>query len=97
MGDLVGAQDDLNVIRNRAGLPNTTAVTQATLLNAILEERNREFFTELGHRWFDLKRTGFASSVLSVKPGWDAKDLLWPLPASELLLNSNLLPQNPGY
>ncbi len=97
LGDLVGAQDDLNVIRNRAGLPNTTAVTQATLLNAILEERNREFFTELGHRWFDLKRTGFASSVLSVKPGWDAKDLLWPLPASELLLNSNLLPQNPGY
>lgn len=97
LGDLVGAQDDLNVIRNRAGLPNTTAVSQATLLNAILEERNREFFTELGHRWFDLKRTGFASSVLSVKPGWDAKDLLWPLPASELLLNSNLLPQNPGY
>lgn len=97
LGDLVGAQDDLNVIRNRAGLTNTTAVTQATLLNAILEERNREFFTELGHRWFDLKRTGFASSVLSVKPGWDAKDLLWPLPASELLLNSNLLPQNPGY
>lgn len=97
LGDLVGAQDDLNVIRNRAGLVNTTAVTQATLLNAILEERNREFFTELGHRWFDLKRTGFASSVLSVKPGWDAKDLLWPLPASELLLNSNLLPQNPGY
>jgi len=98
LGDLVGAQEDLNVIRNRAGLPDTTAVTQTTLLAAILEERGREFFTELGHRWFDLKRTGTASTVLSgIKPGWDAKDVLWPLPASELLLNPNLLPQNPGY
>jgi hypothetical protein len=79
-------------------LPNTNATTQTELLAAITEERRKEFFTELGNRWFDLKRTGTANSVLSIKKqGWDAKDLLWPLPESELLLNGNLAPQNPGY
>lgn len=98
LGDLDGARTDLNLIRNRAGLVDTTAVTQSAVLNAVLEERRKEFFTELGHRWFDLKRTGSAAATLSgVKPGWGAKDLLWPLPASELLLNPNLLPQNSGY
>lgn len=98
LGDLGGSKTDLNKIRNRAGLPNTTASTKAALLIALLEERRKEFFTELGHRWFDLKRTGNAAAVLSIKkPGWDSKDTLWPLPETELLLNENLLPQNPGY
>ncbi len=74
------------------------AGTQAELASAILEERRKEFFTEQGHRWLDLKRTGTADAVLSVKkPGWDSKDVLWPLPENELLLNGNLLPQNTGY
>ncbi|MFD2907932.1 RagB/SusD family nutrient uptake outer membrane protein [Flavobacterium ardleyense] len=98
LDNLTSAQDDLNVIRNRAGLSNTLANTKTALLEAIQDERRKEFFTELGHRWFDLKRTGMVNSVLSgVKPGWDATDILLPLPSSELLLNSNLLPQNPGY
>lgn len=98
LDDITGAQDDLNAIRNRAGLANTVANTQESLLTAILEERRKEFFTELGHRWFDLKRTGQAAIILGgSKPGWDSKDLLFPLPSSELLLNSNLLPQNSGY
>ena len=68
------------------------------MIDAIHQERRHEFFTELGHRWFDLKRSGTATSVLGVvKPGWDTKDLLLPLPESELLLNPNLMPQNLGY
>ena len=90
--------EDLNVIRNRAGLGNTTALTQSALIVAVLEERQRELFTELGHRFFDLKRTNTLSNVLSpTKPGWDANDTLLPLPDAELLLNPNLKPQNPGY
>ena len=97
-GDITGAQQDLDVIRNRAGLPNTTADTQAALVSAILTERRFEFFTEQSHRWFDLKRTGNAANVLSgIKPGWQNTDILLPLPEVELLLNDNLLPQNPGY
>jgi len=97
-GDLIGAQQDLNVIRNQAGLPDTTAVTAQDIITAVLQERQLEFFTEQGHRFFDLKRSGTIDSVLSpVKMGWNATDVLFPLPQTELLVNPNLNPQNPGY
>ncbi len=97
-GNLIGAQDDLNVIRNRAGLGNTAAISQQELITAIAAERRSELFTEIGHRFFDLKRTGLLDSVLSVtKPGWNAADRLFPIPQAEIGLNENLAPQNPGY
>lgn len=97
LGDLTGARQDLNKIRNRAGLPNTSAGSKEELLEAILEERKKELFTEYGHRFFDLKRTGQLNTALSVKPGWDTTENLLPIPESELTLNPNLKPQNPGY
>ena len=97
-GDLIGAKDDLNIVRHTAGLGDTTALTQAEILDAILQERRLELFTEFGHRFFDLKRFNAIQSVLSVvKPGWDAHDVLFPIPETELTLNPHLLPQNPGY
>lgn len=96
-GNLIGAIEDLNHIRNRAGLSNTTAVTQADILSAIARERQMELFAEHGHRFFDLKRTNQINEVLSFKPGWDSTDALLPLPEAELLLNPNLNPQNTGY
>ncbi len=98
LADLLGAREDINAIRNRAGLPNTTATTSIDLLNAILQERRVELFAEQGHRWFDLKRTGRAGDVLMpIKPNWHQTDLLLPIPDTELELNPNLLPQNNGY
>jgi hypothetical protein len=98
LGDVPGAQQDINSIRNRAGLGNTTATSVEDVLDAILQERRVELFAEHGHRWFDLKRMGRASEVLApIKPGWRATDLLLPIPEAELLLNPNLLPQNDGY
>lgn len=98
LGEIEGAQQDLNTIRNRAGLGDTTADTTPELLGAILQERKLELFTEFGHRWMDLKRSGAAEAVLSpIKPSWQNTDLLFPLPESELLLNPNLEPQNTGY
>lgn len=97
-GDLIGAKDDLNAIRNLAGLGNTPAVSQQDLLTAIQKERRVELFTESGHRFFDLKRSGEINNTLTVvKPGWNSTEALFPLPENELLLNPNLLPQNPGY
>jgi len=97
-GNLPGARADINVIRNRAGLSDTPASTQAEILQAILNERMFELFTEQGHRWFDLKRTGKAGEILSsLKPNWEDTDVLLPIPEAELLLNPKLLPQNPGY
>lgn len=97
LGDIPGAQADINAIRNRAGLGNTTASTIEALLEAILQERRVELFTENGHRWFDLKRMGKAQEVLEpIKPGWRDTDILLPIPESEILLNPNLT-QNDGY
>ena len=97
-GELIGAKEDLNIIRSRSGLPATTAVSQEEILDAILQERKWEFFTEHGHRFFDLKRFGKVDAILSAsKPGWETTNDLFPIPQSELSANPNLRPQNPGY
>ena len=96
-GELSSAKEDLNKVRQLAGLPNTTALTSAAIVDAVLEERQHELFTEFGHRFFDLKRTGKLDTVLSLtKAGWNSTDQYWPLPENELLINPNLT-QNPGY
>jgi hypothetical protein len=100
-GNISGAQDDLDTIRARAGLPPTTATDQASLLAAILHERQVELFTEWGHRWLDLKRTGQVDAVMSVvtplKGGsWNTTQQLYPIPTSEIASDPNLS-QNPGY
>ena len=98
LGNISGAQADINIVRNRAGLADTSANTAEELKAAILQERRVELFSELGNRWFDLARTGTAADVLSsIKSGWRATDLLLPIPEAELLANPNLNPQNPGY
>jgi hypothetical protein len=88
----------LNAIRERAGLAPLGASNPNILLEAIWKERQHELFTEMGHRFFDLKRTGRATQVLQpIKPDWQATDVLLPLPESELLANPELEPQNDGY
>lgn len=97
-GNLIGGQQDLNAIRQRAGLENTQANTPEQLKQAILKERRVELFTEQGHRWFDIRRYGMANEILGpIKTGWKATDVLLPIPESDFLMNPNLAPQNPGY
>ncbi|MCG8320054.1 MAG: RagB/SusD family nutrient uptake outer membrane protein [Cytophagales bacterium] len=94
---LTEAQEDLNIIRNRAGLPNTSASNQNDLLLAIEQERFVELCFE-GHRWADLIRTKRVDAVMSeFNPNWNPRAKLLPLPQTELDLNPNLRPQNPGY
>jgi len=96
-GDLSGALSDLNIIRSKAGLPNSTASDLNSVLGAIQSERRFELFTEWGHRWLDLKRTGTADAVLGpVKTGWNATDTLYPIPQIEMQ-NDPYLTQNPNY
>ncbi len=91
------SKNDLNAIRNRAGLPETTANTTEELLSAIAGERRIELFAEWGHRWIDLKRTKRSTEVLSsIKPAWQPTDTLYPIPSGEILRNPALI-QNQGY
>jgi hypothetical protein len=96
--NLAGAQSDLNKVRNRAGLANTTAATQSMLLTAIANERKVELFGEFSHRWFDLVRTGQANTVIGALKSttWKPTAVLMPVPYSQILLNTNLI-QNTGY
>jgi hypothetical protein len=88
----------LNAIRERADLTPLGTSNPNILLEAIWKERQHEFFTELGHRFFDLKRTGRATQALQpIKPNWQTTDIRLPIPESELLANPALEPQNEGY
>lgn len=89
---LAEAAADLDAVRNRAELPNSTVSGKDELLLAIEAERKLEFPFE-PHRWFDLVRTGRATAVLGVT---DVNKLLLPIPAADVLIDP-ALDQNTGY
>jgi len=92
------SQEDLNIIRNRAGLPSTTSADKTSLLASIWHERQVELFTEWGQRWFDLKRTNRVNAVMgALKPNtWQPLDTIFPIPQSQILNDPNIS-QNAGY
>jgi len=99
LNNFTDAQSDINVIRNRAGLANTTANDEKALLLAVEQERRVELFTEWGHRWFDLRRTNRSDAILSViKTKWQSTDALYPIPKTQILGDPSMSnAQNPGY
>lgn len=102
-GDEGTALDRLNVVRERAGVPDATSID----IDFILDERGRELLGEY-HRWFDLKRTGKLIERASAH-NWQIDEanfvgtdgnpkILRPIPQDALDLNQNYdFPQNPGY
>src|SRR5690606_36127657 len=76
------ARDDLDKIRQRAGLNKLPAtLNKEQVLEATFQERRVELFVEWGHRWYDLIRTGKAVEVLKpIKTGIDQNNLLFPIP-----------------
>jgi hypothetical protein len=98
-GNVSGAQSDINAIRHRAKLGNTSAGDKDALLAAVEQERRVELFSEWGHRWLDLKRRKRADDVLGLvkAPHWQSNDTLYPLPAKEMRLDKQLTPQNTAY
>jgi starch-binding outer membrane protein, SusD/RagB family len=102
LADIAGAQTDINIIRKRAGLINTSANDEQSLVKAIEKERQLEFFAEWGHRWLDLKRTDRINEVMGevtpLKGGgaWNVNKALYPISYREILYNP-LIKQNPGY
>lgn len=119
-GKGAAAAEDLNALRTRARAAQTTAIpnplpsisstlSQADLLTAVMKERQAELFTEWGHRWLDLKRTGTIDAVMTIvtplkvitsstSNNWNSSFALYPIPQAEIdrspLLKGQ---QNPGY
>ncbi|GGH25481.1 RagB/SusD family nutrient uptake outer membrane protein [Sphingobacterium alkalisoli] len=91
-----GARADINVIRSRAGLGELPAT--ADLAQAVLQERQVEFFCELGNRWYTIKRMGRADAIMSaLRPAsWESFAQLYPIPQQARNTNP-FLTQNEDY
>ena len=62
--DLQKGIDALNMVRNRAGLPDRVTSDQAAAREYLRHERNIEFFAE-GHRYYDMRRWMIAEEVIT--------------------------------
>jgi hypothetical protein len=89
---LTQALEDLNAVRDRAGLSPTSAATTEAILLAIENERRLEFAFE-ADRWFNLVRTGRVTTVLNIT---DPNKFVFPIPVSEIIADKYLDP-NLGY
>jgi hypothetical protein len=109
-GNITGsnsATTDIKTIRNRAGLAGITVTTAEDMLANIEKERLFEFFTEWGHRWFDLKRfpsltiagnTRADDLLPAIGKNWQSTDMLYPIPQDQILKDPAMTnAQNPGY
>ena len=96
-------------VRTRAGLLTPSGLDKAALESLIAKERQVELCFE-NNRWYDLKRTGKAISVMTAHgtrekalknylfPNayqMEAYKLLAPIPVNQVVINK--LNQNPGY
>jgi hypothetical protein len=98
LGNTAAAITDLNLVRARVFSPPkpTTAVTQAQVRDAILNERLFEFTWE-GKRRQDLVRANkFTQGTWYAKTHSDAWKVLFPIPQIQIETNPELK-QNPGY
>jgi len=80
--------NDVNVIRERAGVSDMDAVTVAD----VLTERKRELAFEGGFFFHDAKRTGQNIGSLT----YNSPKLVFPIPLQDINANPKLV-QNPGY
>lgn len=90
-GDVEEIKSNINVVRTRAGLPDTEANDIESLKLAIENERRHEFAFE-GQRWQDLVRTKRAVPLLGISE----QATLFPIPLSEMQTNKKMT-QNDGY
>jgi len=91
LGDMAGAMEDINFIRNKREVAAFTTLTA----DDILAERGRELAWECLRRQ-DLIRFGQFGKEWLFKPASPATRELFPIPTSQIALNPKLK-QNPGY
>ncbi|PZU90954.1 MAG: RagB/SusD family nutrient uptake outer membrane protein [Chryseobacterium sp.] len=96
LGNTAVAIANVNKVRNRAQLANTTASTQSALRAAIWQERRVELAMEMD-RFPDLVRTGQAATVLGPLGFKAGKNELFPIPLRAITDSKGVLTQNPGY
>ncbi len=105
LGNTTEAIEKLELVRARARagnntiLPAVTTTNQVTLRDAIRRERRVELAMEHDRFW-DIVRWGTAQAVLNGvgKTNFNAsRDVLLPIPQTQIDLSKGVLVQNPGY
>lgn len=91
-GDLDIAEEQINDIRNRAGLDDLE--DGEDLLSAMIQEKRIELAFE-PHRWFDIVRWDLGPTIFG--SAWNDNYKVFPFPQSEVDRSQGLLTQNPGY
>jgi len=86
------AENDVNTIRGRAGLPPMVSLTA----DSFLAERGREMFQESTRRQ-DLIRFGKYNDPWWEKPASQPFRKLYPIPQGQIDASNGTLTQNPGY
>jgi hypothetical protein len=86
------AQQQINDIRRRAGLPDLAAGVDLT--QALRKEKRVELAFE-PHRWFDIVRWDIGAQVFGSK--WNPKYKVFPFPQTEIDRTRGVLKQNEGY
>lgn len=112
VGATTAGYQQLNRIRQRAGLSALSGLTEAQFQEAVANERRYELAEE-GHRWFDLVRQEkYVSTLQAMFVNDDttadgtykafasrvtADSYLYPIPQSQIEVRQGLYTQNPGY
>jgi hypothetical protein len=91
------ANEYMNAVRSRAGLPNLS-LTGTALMSQIKLERQLELAME-GSRFWDLVRWGDAATELASRGFKANKNELFPIPLNEISGNTKIdtKDQNSGY
>jgi hypothetical protein len=93
-GNTAAALTQLNRIRSRAGLADSSVTSQADVRQAIHDERRLELAFE-GHRWFDLVRTNTVNAEMGETVSSNYH--VFPIPTSEVRSTNGVITQNTGY
>jgi hypothetical protein len=103
-GPSSAALEAVNMIRRRNGASTISTMSQQAFRSFVLEERRRELALEGDRRW-DLLRWGIYLPVMNaididennVVKRRSNKNLLYPIPMSELNSNKLITGNNPGW
>ncbi len=107
-GPTAAAYESINRVRQRAGLPALSGLSQEAFRQAVWKERYHELCYE-NKSYFDIQRTRKAYDLANnrfvdaigftneANTTWTEKYMLMPIPVRELQTNPNLLPDNPGW
>ncbi len=95
-GDTVGANADINLIRQASGGlgPVAPTIDEATFVTELLKQRRYSLMFEGGHRWIDIRRLGRNTdpSLLDIVAPADHPHkfhLFFPIPQPECLARQN--------